>query len=133
MKKTGLLIWIVASSLSCYAQTLTAEDAKIINTVFAENEACQEKVAEYKVAVDSCQSALAQKDTAISHLKFEAMMARTEAGLRNQQNIQLNGDIERYKKILKQKNWAAVKTTIGTTVGGFAVGFGVAALVFLLR
>lgn len=121
------------SSLSCYAQTLTAEDAKIINTVFSENEACQEKVVQYQVAVDSCQSALAQKDTAISHLKFEAMMARTEAGLRNQQNIQLNGDIERYKKILRQKNWAAVKTTIGTTVGGFAVGFGVAALVFLLR
>lgn len=133
MKKIGLLIWIAASSLSCYAQTLTAEDAKIINTVFAENEACQEKVAEYKVAVDSCQSALAQKDTVISRLKYGVELAKTEAGLRNQQNIQLNGDIDRYKKILRQKNLAAIKTTIGTTVGGFAVGFGVAALVFLLK
>jgi len=133
MKKIGLLIWIAASSLSCYAQTLTAEDAKIINTVFAENEACQKKLVQYKVAVDSCQSALAQKDTAISHLKFEAMMARTEAALRNQQNIQLNGDIDRYKKIMKQKNWAAIKTTIGTSVGSFAFGIGLTSLVFLLK
>jgi isocitrate dehydrogenase kinase/phosphatase len=121
------------SSLSCCAQTLTAEDAKIINIVFAENEACQEKIVQYQIAVDSCQSALAQKDTAISHLKFEAMMARTEAALRNQQNIQLNDDIKRYQKVIKQKNWANIKTAIGTSIGSFAFGVGLTSLIFLLK
>lgn len=122
----------MASSLSCYAQTLTAGDAKVINTVFAENDVCQDKLIQYEVAVDSCQSALAQKDTAIARLKYGGELAKTEAALRNQQNLQLRSDIDKYKKILKQKSLAAIKTTVGVTIGSFAFGVGVTALAFLL-
>jgi len=120
-------------SLSCYAQTLTAEDAKIINTVFAENEACQERATQLEVAMDSAKSVIAQKDSAISVYKYWVELARTEANLRNEQNIQLNGDIDRYKKVLKEKNWAAIKTTIGTAIGSFALGSGITTMIFLLK
>lgn len=133
MKKIGLLIWIAVSSLSCYAQTLTAEDAKIINTVFAENESCQERTVQLEIAMDSAKSVIAQKDSAISVYKYWVELARTEANLRNQQNIQLNGDIDRYKKVLKEKNWAAIKTTIGTAVGSFVLGSGITTMIFLLK
>jgi hypothetical protein len=133
MKRIGLLIWIAVSNLSCYAQTLTAEDAKIINTVFAENESCQERTVQLEIAMDSAKSVIAQKDSAISVYKYWVELARTEANLRNEQNIQLNGDIDRYKKVLKEKNWAAIKTTIGTAVGSFVLGSGITTMIFLLK